>query len=100
MKREIQFKTLKTKWGTLLRVSKQTHRDIDFAPTTSEDTNYFCASNGFCFCSVCMPEVSIESDTLYVLGEEKYDNLPVVVPSEEWLKKCFEARDEYNALES
>jgi hypothetical protein len=48
-----------------------------------------------------MPEINIsDENVLFVLGEERYDNIPVVVPSEEWLKKCFEARDEYNALES
>jgi len=97
--KHIKLAVLPTKWGKLVRIIEQTHVGKHFYPA-GEGSFVF---NGFTLTSCTHPDIAPvgEPDRLYVWGTRPATNHRVlVVPSEEWLKKCRAAVHAYNVISS
>jgi len=84
----LTIKILTTKWGKLLRITKQRNTNFEFT-----------ASNEFGLVSDACPEIlSTYQNTLYLRGEDKHaDKKILVLPkSSVWLSKLRVAVKEYN----
>jgi len=94
--RELIIETQETPTEIVVRITKQSHRWLEFTPTG----NTFTASNGFNLISAHEPCDSI--NVLYTLGEYATDdgNRTVVMPNNlnrrEWKRQLLTAVKEYN----
>jgi hypothetical protein len=92
-KKHLKLEVLTTKWGKLLRVVEQTHREDAFG----KERHDFVGENGFKLSSLSCPAAGQDVGALYVRGEDwGKDEAIIPIPNDDWLDKCRAAVRDYN----